>query len=120
MRLPRRVFAKISLFSCAALWLAACGPRVRDPAPRDLQVIIAALDRYCLEHADYPATLDDPDVRARLQSYEPSLVFTDRWGRSLEYRRTGPGAFELRSGGPDGQVGNRDDLVARRGPALSP
>ncbi len=120
MTLPCRSLQWVVLLPLIVVWLPACGPRVRDPAPRDLQTIVAALDRYCLEHADYPPTLDDAAVRSRLQSYEPSLVFTDRWGRALEYRRTGPGAFELRSAGADGQAGTRDDIVARRGPAPSP
>ena len=103
-----------------ALGLPACGPRPRDVPPSDLRPIVAALDQYCLEHSDYPSALDDAAVRERLKSYNPSVEFTDRWGRPLEYRYAGPGAFELRSAGADGQPGTRDDIIARRGPPASP
>lgn len=98
-----------------AVLVPACGPRVRDRAPADLQPIVTALDLYCFEHADYPPTLEDAAVRERLTSYSPGLSFSDRWGRPFEYRRLGPGSFELRSLGRDGQSGTADDSLARRG-----
>lgn len=100
-----------------ALWLAGAGcgrPRPADTSG-ELGRIAVALDRYCLEFSEYPYALADTQVQARLVVYDPAIVWTDRWGGPIEYERHSPSAFTLRSPGPDGRLGTRDDLRNSRG-----
>lgn len=70
---------------------------------------------YCLEFSEYPPTLDDTNVQAKLRAYDAQASWTDRWERALAYRRASPAEYELVSAGPDGKPGTPDDIAVRRG-----
>ncbi len=94
---------------------AGCGKTPRGEAAGDLRRLAAALDMYCLEFSEYPSTLDDTNVQAKLRAYDAQASWTDRWERALAYRRASPAEYELVSAGPDGKPGTPDDIAVRRG-----
>jgi general secretion pathway protein G len=84
-----------------------------------------ALSRYELDNGKYPtqdqglmALLELPTaapVPKKWTKYlEGRVVPKDGWENEFEYRYPGtvnPDGYDLVSGGPDGQIGNDDDLV---------
>lgn len=70
-----------------------------------LQVHIATSPRN-----QFPERLGDVDPALRRV-----LTRTDAWGTELYYRRLGGDRYDLISAGPDGQLGNADDIVAVNG-----
>ena len=112
----------IAAVACAAFMaMAGCGrSEVSGPAGEMMKTVIAALDNYCLEFAQYPDSITNAAVMAKLKSYQPSLDLTDPWGHALVYRSLGPEGCEVRSAGPDGQLDTGDDSVVRRGARTNP
>lgn len=55
---------------------------------------------------EFPRSLSDlePELRG-------DLAMSDGWGNTLVYERLGPDRFRMVSGGPDGSLGNDDDVV---------
>ena len=74
---------------------AGCGKTPRGEAAGDLRRLAAALDMYCLEFSEYPPTLDDTNVQAKLRAYDAQASWTDRWERALAYRRASPAEYNL-------------------------
>jgi hypothetical protein len=58
----------------------------------------------------YPFTLDELDPTLTV-----GLSDVDAWGNKLFYRRLRDDLYNLISAGPDGQMGNDDDLVMENG-----
>ncbi len=68
-----------------------------------LRQIADRIEAYWASSGQYPSNL------RQLLGYVPQ----DPWGRQIRYSPSESG-FELRSAGPDGVFGNKDDIVLRR------
>lgn len=67
------------------------------------------------EGNEYPPRLSDVDPMLRV-----ALPFADAWGHSIHYRRIDDGHYDLASSGPDGEIGNDDDIVVHNGLTQKP
>ncbi len=57
-----------------------------------------SLDELCAESGDSAALLDKANLN-------------DSWGTPFQYKKTGKFKYEIRSAGPDRNVGSEDDLL---------
>ena len=57
-----------------------------------------SLDELTVESADGAALLDKANLN-------------DSWGNAFQYKKVSKFKYEVRSAGPDGQMGNEDDLI---------
>ena len=79
-----------------------------------LQKVSAGVRRYFEEQGKTPAVADFRALMAILTpGYMAEPYAEDAWAVPFEYRRLGTNGFELRSAGPDRQLGTVDDLVER-------
>ena len=67
------------------------------------------------EGNEYPPRLAAVDPMLRV-----ALPFSDAWGRPIHYRRIDDGHYDLASAGPDGEIGNGDDVVVHNGLTQKP
>ncbi|MBM4165276.1 MAG: prepilin-type N-terminal cleavage/methylation domain-containing protein [Lentisphaerae bacterium] len=102
------------LATMAVLKIGGQGEVARRETTRGtIATISQAIQMYGLSHSELPNTLDDltiapsDDVEAPLD--KNSLA--DSWGQPIQYKKLSKVKFELRSGGPDKQVGTEDDLT---------
>jgi hypothetical protein len=85
----------------------------RDTTRGMMATISQAIQMYGLSHSELPNTLDDltiapsEDVEAPLDKNSLS----DSWGQPIQYKKLSKVKYELRSGGPDKQIGTEDDLT---------
>ena len=85
----------------------------RETTRGTIATISQAIQLYGLTHSGLPDTLEDltvapsDDVEAPLD--KGSLA--DAWGQPIQYKKLGKVKYELRSGGPDKQIGTEDDLT---------
>jgi hypothetical protein len=93
----------------AAALAAGCGSQ-RSDAEHQLLRWTEALNFHLASSFDegnqYPVKLVDIDPMLRVE-----LKFEDPWGAPVYYRRVNDSMFDLASGGPDGILGNDDDVV---------
>lgn len=80
------------------------------PAPASLtnhriDVLSIVVDQMKQSTGMYPAALEEVDTKNCRSNRR-----CDGWGHPIKYTRTATG-YELRSAGPDGVVGNADDIV---------
>ncbi len=71
-----------------------------------------AIEMYELSTGQLPDTL--ADLTRPLGDQPPLIrgdVLTDSWGTGFDYSRKGTVDFELRSAGPDRQMGTEDDIT---------
>jgi hypothetical protein len=93
----------------AALFAAGCDMRRSDAEHlllRWTEVLNLHLASSFDEGNQYPVRLVDVDPLLRLD-----LAFEDPWGGALYYRKINDSQYDLASAGPDGEVGNEDDVV---------
>jgi len=64
---------------------------------------------------EYPHRLADVDPMLRI-----GVTFVDAWGNPIHYRRIDDGHYDLASPGPDGVIGNDDDVVVHNGLTQKP
>jgi hypothetical protein len=93
----------------AALALAACGGK-RTETEHQLFRWAEALNHHLAtsfaEGNEYPHRLAEVDPLLRV-----ALPFDDPWGRPIHYRRIDDGHYDIASAGPDGTLGNEDDVI---------
>jgi general secretion pathway protein G len=84
----------------------------------DLRTYETALDTYELDNGSYPNSLDalvnQPGNSPGWHGPYIKEVKNDPWGNPYQYTypsRSNPSGFDLVSGGPDGRVGNDDDIT---------
>ena len=79
-----------------------------------IQAIQTAADTYEVDNGIYPATLQALVTKGTENNWNgPYLrngVPKDQWGAEFQYS-TRENGFEIRSAGPDGQMGTADDLT---------
>ena len=77
----------------------------------NIDVIGKAVELYRINFNRMPTSLQDltqetEDIEAPLRS-----VPTDAWGHEFQFKREGKFKYEIRSAGPDGNMGSDDDLT---------
>ncbi len=88
------------------------GESARIAATRgSINGIKTALDAYTLSR-ELPTSLDELTVEV---DDKPPLLdkdkLADAWGNPFQYKKLAKYKFEVRSAGPDGQMGNEDDIT---------
>ena len=103
----------------ASMAMDPCRPcsagKAREAATRCmLEETAGALATFTTAQAQLPATLQALTTGS---SNRPALLgsacLVDAWGNPIQYTTTGGLGFELRSAGPDGRMGTRDDMIER-------
>jgi hypothetical protein len=93
----------------ALVSVAGCGGK-RSDAELLLLTWTKALNLHLATSYDegnhYPYKLVDVDPMLRAE-----VGFVDPWGEAIYYRRVTDSQFDLASAGPDGEIGNDDDVV---------
>ena len=85
----------------------------RETTRGTIATISQAIQMYGLTHSGLPESLDEltvapnEDVEAPL---DKNSLF-DAWGQPIQYKKISKVKYELRSGGPDKQIGTEDDLT---------
>ena len=85
----------------------------RETTRGTIATISQAIQLYGLTHSGLPDSLealtvsDSEDIEAPL---DKNALF-DAWGQPIQYKKVSKVKYELRSGGPDKQVGTDDDLT---------
>ena len=85
----------------------------RETTRGTIATISQAIQLYGLTHSGLPDSLDEltvapnEDVEAPL---DKNSLF-DSWGQAIQYKKISKVKYELRSSGPDKQVGTEDDLT---------
>ena len=74
--------------------------------------IATAVNTYEIQVGRFPESLDDltveTDTRAALLDKNN---LADAWGNPFSYKKTSKFKYEIRSAGPDGQMGTDDDIT---------
>lgn len=74
--------------------------------------IATAVNTYEIQVGRFPESLDDltvdTDTRAALLDKNN---MADAWGNAFQYKKVSKFKYEIRSAGPDGQMGNDDDIT---------
>jgi hypothetical protein len=100
---------RAAALAAITLTLAACGGKRTDAEHqliRWAEALNAHLATSFAEGNEYPHRLAQVDPMLRV-----ALPFDDPWGRPLHYRRIDDGHYDIASAGPDGTLGNEDDVV---------
>lgn len=89
------------------------GTTARINATRtSIQNICTAINLYETETGKLPTSLRDLTVAT---PHRPGLLrednLRDSWGAEFQYKLKGEFEFEVRSAGPDNQIGSEDDLT---------
>ena len=73
--------------------------------------IATAVNTYEVQVGRFPDSLDDLTVETETRG---ALLdkgnLADAWGNPFQYKKVSKFKFEIRSAGPDGQMGNEDDI----------
>jgi general secretion pathway protein G len=89
------------------------GESARINATRaSISAIKTAVEAYEIRMGRYPESIDDLTVGT--DSLPPLLEknrITDAWGNPFDFKKTGKYEFQIRSAGPDGQMGTGDDIT---------
>ncbi len=84
----------------------------RNATRASIAAIGTAIQAYEVRMGRYPDSLDD--LSAGTESM-PALVdkakLNDSWGNPFAFKKTSKYEYEIRSAGPDGQLGSPDDLT---------
>ena len=75
--------------------------------------IATALKTYEMNNSGLPQALDalTKDQADGMPPLLESKALNDAWGNPFQYKRVSSYKFEIRSGGPDGQIGGPDDIT---------
>lgn len=73
--------------------------------------ICTAVDAYEMDVGRFPDSLADLTKATEERGAFLSSVPVDAWGTTFQYKKTGKFSYEVRSAGPDTQLGNDDDLT---------
>lgn len=110
--------AVAALALLAALAVAACGGP-RTATEKLLFNWAQALNTHLATDGEgnyeYPRRLADVDPLLRI-----TLGFDDAWGSPLRYRKIDDGHYDLVSAGPNGTVGDDDDVIVHNGLLMKP
>ena len=79
-----------------------------------LEQLRLALDRYAVDHGDYPRGSSLGAIGGDLSLYLPLLEPKDAWGNTMSFQSDGS-TYTIVSSGPDGRGGTQDDIVMRDG-----
>ena len=84
-----------------------------DEAAQAIRVLESAVDRYEMDVGKLPDSLRDL-VGSSAKGWEGPYIrreegLKDPWGNDFQYTKTGT-QYKIVSGGPDGIVGNEDDV----------
>lgn len=101
------------LVGIAAVKFVGMGKRAQIAATRmSIENIGTAVEMFETENGGFPSSLKQltlaTEERGPLME-EESLV--DSWGNEFQYKQVAQFEYEIRSAGPDGQMGTEDDLV---------
>ncbi|MFQ5701914.1 MAG: type II secretion system protein GspG [Acidobacteriota bacterium] len=87
----------------------------KDATLGRLERLRAVLERYRIDHGEYPAGDSLAAIGDRLvPQYTPRLETRDSWGNDLSYESSG-GSYTIVSSGPDGARGTPDDIRLQDG-----
>lgn len=78
--------------------------------------IIQAVNQYEISAAKFPDSLDDLTVETETRAallQKSKLI--DPWGTPYQYTKKSRFSFEVRSAGPDAQMGTEDDIYDSNG-----
>jgi general secretion pathway protein G len=105
------VLAIIAILMAAAAWnFVGQGERAKVKVTKQtMSIVESALTQYNLEYSGYPPQLNVL-ISSKMLKNQP---LTDAWSSELYYDTRGANkdrAFNLRSPGPDKQLGNEDDI----------
>ena len=75
--------------------------------------ISTALKTYEMNNSGLPQSLDalTKDQADGMPPLLDAKAVNDAWGNPFQYKRISSYKFEIRSGGPDGQIGGSDDIT---------
>ena len=110
----------VLLLAYCAVWIArmaGCNPSADTMARIEITrgriaCLEASLSIYNTKQKRMPETLDE--LTCGSEEF-PALLrkenLVDSWGHALVYTKKGANAYEIRSAGPDGRLGTRDDIA---------
>jgi len=73
--------------------------------------VATAVSMYEVQLGKFPVALADLTVDSDVFQAPLDRVPVDSWGLEFQYQQKGKGRFEIRSAGPDGQMGSADDIT---------
>ena len=83
-----------------------------ESARSSISGIATAVSTYEVQVGRFPDSLEDLTVETETRG---ALLdkgnLADAWGNPFQYRKVSKFKFEIRSAGPDGQMGNEDDII---------
>jgi general secretion pathway protein G len=91
---------------------AGHGERARIRATQtSIQNISVAIDAYEVEMTQFPSDLSQLTQATEERGAFLKDVPKDAWGTAFQYKKKGKFEYELRSAGPDTQMGTDDDIT---------
>jgi len=100
------------LVGVAAVKFVGMGKKARISATRmSIENIGTAVEMFETENGSFPSSLKQLTLATEERGPlidEDSLA--DSWGNEFQYKQVGQFEYEIRSAGPDGQMGTEDDL----------
>jgi len=102
------------LATMAVLKIGGQGDVARRETTRGtIATISQAIQMYGLSHSGLPDSLDALTVSASEDVEAPldKNALFDAWGQPIQYKKLSKVKYEIRSGGPDKQIGTEDDLT---------
>ena len=73
--------------------------------------ISTAINTYEVQVGKFPDSLDDLTTETETRgALLDKNNLADAWGNPFQYKKISKFKFEIRSAGPDGQMGNEDDI----------
>ncbi len=112
-----RKISVVLVASCCLLLLACGGARVTtEKRMLEWGPILNMYMASNMQNANsYPESLDElpPELRSELKD-------TDGWGNRILYRKLRIDLYNLISAGPDGELGNDDDIIVQNGALYEP
>ncbi len=74
--------------------------------------IATAINTYEVQVGKFPDSLDDLTTETETRgALLDKNNLADAWGNPFQYKKVSKFKFEIRSAGPDGQMGNEDDIT---------
>ena len=84
----------------------------RNTTRSSIAAIGTAIQAYEVRVGRYPESLDDLTVATEsMAALLDKTRLVDSWGKPFQYKKTGKFEYEIRSAGPDEQMGSEDDIT---------